>query len=201
MFHCIRSASRLAIGLAMFVVAFFLVCASPGCQTVGPSNRFDRKTATLDNPSPVTLDIADDDKRGTASGVGPAGWTTIKPDVIERFQSGATQRDLFLTVKPDGTRQLNLSSGTDFGGEGFHYESGDVKVDVAKFNTSASSPLGMTTEQLKVWAAVSTNYTAENAELLKHEYDQVHETIKDLAPTMDNLIQALIKAGTGGAVP
>lgn len=188
---------RWAVAFGIIMAVAFLGVAMGGCQTVGPSNRFDRKTAALDNPSPVTLDIADDDKRGTASGVGPAGWTTIKSDVIERFQTGSTQRDLFVTKKPDGTVQLNLSSGTDVSAKGVQYDASTGLVKIDEFSTSASGPITAHNAAYDKLVAYFQSLSSDQLDALKAE----QATIQAVAPTAANVIDAIIKAATSGAVP
>lgn len=110
-----------------------------GCQQVGPRAKIDRQTTDLESPSPVTLQIEDADKKGVASGTGPARFTSITEGEIQTMQSGTTPRDLFVRL-PDGT-QVNLSSGSDISAEGVEFDPTTGAFKVRRFSTSASEPI------------------------------------------------------------
>lgn len=198
MFPRIRSASRLVIGLAMFAVGFLLVGFSPGCQSVDtPHNSFDRGGATLDNPSPVTLHIQDNDKVGTTSGVGPSRWTSITGDEIQTLQTGSTPRDFFLAILPDGTKKFNLSSGTDVVAKGVEINAATGDVKIAEFGTNASEPIRAHNEAFDKLVAYWTSLPQIQKDALVAEMDAA----KVIAPTAANMIDAIVKALTGGVAP
>lgn len=122
----------------------FLLCmvVQGGCSQNDIGSRIEADKGgrpKLTNPSPVTLTIEDQDKRGVANGTGPARFTSITGDEVQTFQTGTTPRDLFLKL-PDGS-QVNLSSGTDINAEGLEFNPKTGAFKVAKFGTQASEPL------------------------------------------------------------
>lgn len=159
-----------------------------GCQNVGPSAGFTREGAHLMTPSPVTLDIQDNDKRGTASGVGPARFTSITQNEVQTMQTGTTPRDLFFVKDKEGVVRFNLSSGTDIQAEGLDFDvtTGSFRVD--KFGTSSSEPLRAGNEAydrlVAYWAALSADQKeARLAEI---------EALKVTAPELADLILGIV---------
>jgi len=153
----------LAALIGLLLAATLLVLLA-GCQQVGPRSDITRATTTLENGSPVTLQIEDADKKGVASGVGPARYTSITQDEVQTFQTGTTPRDLFLVKQPDGTLRFNLSSGTDIQAEGLEFDAATGGFRVAKFGTSASEPLRAANEAydrlVAWWKALSADQRA-----------------------------------------
>lgn len=187
----IRMIKVLTIGLMLAA----LFAGAGGCQTVGPKNTFDRGGATLQNPSPVTLDIQDNDKRGTASGVGPSRWTSVTGDEVQTLQTGSTPRDLFFK---NDKLQFNLSSGTDISASGLEYDPATGSLKIANFSTIASTPTRATNEAYDRLVAYFQSLSKDQLEALKAE----QATVQAVAPTAANVIQAIINAAmTGGAVP
>jgi hypothetical protein len=127
--------------VSLISVAILCVCGF-GCSQNDIGSNFGADAQgrpKLVNPSPVTLTIEDQDKRGVANGVGPARFTSITAEEVQTFQSGTTPRDLFVKL-PDGS-QINLSSGTDINAEGLAFNPKTGEFKVAKFGTQASEPL------------------------------------------------------------
>lgn len=152
--HPIRPALVLSLALSLLAA----------CQQVGPRSKIDRDKTDLENASPVTLQIEDADKKGVASGVGPARFTSITEGEVQTFQTGTTPRDLFLLKLPDGTLRFNLSSGTDIQAEGLEFDATTGGFKVAKFGTSASEPLRAGNEAydrlVAWWTALSADQRA-----------------------------------------
>lgn len=197
MFNRLRSASRLLVGLLMFGYAFMSGLLG-GCQSVDtPTNTFDRGGATLKNPSPVTLDIQDDEKRGTASGVGPARWTSITGEQLQTFQTGSTPRDVWVRKSPDGTLQFNLSSGTDVTAEGIEFDQSKGVFKIAKFGTNASEPIRAGNEAFDKLVDYWKSLPQTQKDALVAQMD----TIKAAYPSMESVLSGLIKALTGGVFP
>jgi hypothetical protein len=137
-----RNVNTLPPGGGPLLALALLACVGMiGCQNVGPENTITRDNTTLRNGSPVTLQIEDHDKKGIASGVGPARFTSITQDEVQTMQTGTTPRDLFLAKLPDGTIRFNLSSGTDIQAEGVTFDAAAGSFRVDRFGTSASEPL------------------------------------------------------------
>lgn len=102
--------------------------------------------ATLDAPSPVSISIVDKQKSGTASGTGPARFTSVTGEGVQTLQTGTVPRDLFLQL-PDGTK-LNLSTGTDISAEGLTFDPKSGAFAVKKFSTITSEPVRAANEGL-----------------------------------------------------
>ncbi len=164
-----------------------------GCQGIGPSVGITRSDTKLEAASPVTLQIEDADKKGTANGVGPARYTSITEDRVETMQTGTTPRDLWLRKLPDGTFQFNLSSGTDIQAEGLEFDPVTGGVRVAKFGTSASEPIRASNEAYDRLVEFWKSLTQAQRDALAAEMD----TIKSVAPTAANVLEQLIKAFAG----
>jgi hypothetical protein len=159
-----------------------------GCQNVGPENTITRDNTTLRNGSPVTLQIEDADKKGIASGVGPARFTSITQDEVQTMQTGTTPRDLFLAKLPDGTIRFNLSSGTDIQAEGVTFDAAAGSFRVDRFGTSASEPLRAGNEAydrlIVYWASLTeAQKQARLAEI---------EAMKVTAPELADLILGIV---------
>ena len=174
-----------------------LFAGAGGCQTVGPSNRFDRNQAALDNPSPVTLDLQNNDQRVTASGVGSAQFTTVTNDTVQTQQTGVTPRSVFVRLMPDGTRQVNVNSGTDIQAKGIRVNPQTGEVSIDEVGTIASAPTKAQNEAYDRLVAYFQSLSNDQLEALKAE----QATVQAVAPTAANVIDAIIKAMTSGAVP
>jgi len=174
--------STVTLGMASFAMLM------SGCQNVGPENTITRDNTTLRNGSPVTLQIEDADKKGIASGVGPARFTSITQDEVQTMQTGTTPRDLFLAKLPDGTIRFNLSSGTDIQAEGVTFDAAAGSFRVDRFGTSASEPLRAGNEAydrlIVYWASLTeAQKQARLAEI---------EAMKVTAPELADLILGIV---------
>lgn len=174
--------STVTLGMASFAMLM------SGCQNVGPENTITRDNTTLRNGSPVTLQIEDADKKGIASGVGPARFTSITQDEVQTMQTGTTPRDLFLAKLPDGTIRFNLSSGTDIQAEGVTFDATAGSFRVDRFGTSASEPLRAGNEAydrlIVYWASLTeAQKQARLAEI---------EAMKVTAPELADLILGIV---------
>lgn len=158
------------------------------CQQIGPKHTFDRGGATLDTPSPVTLDIQDNDKRGTATGVGPARWTSITEGEVQTFQTGSTPRDMWVKKNPDGTVQFNLSSGTDVRAKGVEFDAATGSFKLGEMNLSASEPIRAGNEAYDRLVAYWTTLSKEQKEA--HLADV--EALKVTAPELADLILGIV---------
>jgi len=184
----VRFRHAAAVTRALRPAAAVLAAAAiaAGCQQVGPRASIDRARTDLESPSPVTLQIEDDAKKGVASGVGPARYTSITADEIQTIQSGTTPRDLWVQTH-DGTK-VNLSSGSDIIAEGLEYDPATGLVKIRRFSTSASEPIRAGNEALDRlvawWAALSADQReARLAELRAAE---------NIAPDVRDLIVGLL---------
>jgi hypothetical protein len=129
----------MCVGIVLMLGVLFL---SSGCEKnkIGGSFSTDPNgRPNINNPSPVTLTIEDEFKKGTANGIGPARYTSISDSTVETFQTGTTPRDLTLSL-PNGAR-LNLSSGTDIQMTELSYSPETGAISVGSFGTNASEPL------------------------------------------------------------
>lgn len=168
-------------GLRILTLIAMSVLAG-GCQLPGPRTSIDRARTAIASGSPVTVQIEDDSKKGVASGVGPARYTSITEDEIQTMQSGTTPRDLYFKL-PNGT-QLNLSSGSDINVEGMEYTPSTGTLKVKRFSTSSSEPLRAGNEAydrlVAWWQALSADQRAVRiAEI---------EAAADLAPDLKDFI-------------
>lgn len=169
--------------------------AMTGCaqRDVGSSIRSDAQgRPALVNPSPVTLTIEDDVKKGVANGPGPARFTSITADEVQTFQSGTTPRDMYVAL-PNGAK-INLSSGTDIVAEGLEFDPAAGSFKVAKFATTASESLRAGNEAydrlVTYWAARDqASKEAILAEL---------KTLEASANVAGGVLAGLIKALTTG---
>lgn len=179
------------------LAALAALCPLQACQTIGPQVGVTRNDTKLSAASPVTLQIEDADKKGIANGVGPARYTSITDELLETMQSGTTPRDLWFRKLPDGTFQFNLSSGADFAAKGLEFSpvTGALKVD--EFSTSASEPLRAGNEAYDKMVGYWTSMTQAQKDALLAEMD----TVKAVAPTAGNVLQALIQAFSPIPVP
>lgn len=172
-----------------------LVCASffgvAACQPVGPTASISRKKTDLASPSPVTLQIEDDAKKGVASGVGPAKYTFIGPDGIQSMQTGSTPRELWAKMA-NGT-ELQLSSGSDISIEGLTYDPATNALTVRKFGTSASEPLRAGNEAYDRLVSYWQTLSAEQRQARMADL----EAIKAVTPTAANLISEVVRVLAG----
>lgn len=185
-----RSTHYATRALVILAVIFLIltIFGLAGCQNVGPKHTFDRGGATLDTPSPVTLDIQDDDKRGTATGVGPARWTSITEGEVQTFQTGSTPRDMWVKKNPDGTLQFNLSSGTDVRAKGVEFDATTGSFKLGEMDLSASEPIRAGNEAYDRLVAYWTSLSADQKEA--HLADV--EALKVTAPELADLILGIV---------
>jgi hypothetical protein len=152
-----------------------LVCLTGGCTNLNPiGNRITQKmdNTLVENGSPVTLTIADGAKSGTATGTGPARFTSITESEIQTIQTGTVPRDLWVKLLPDGTRQFNLSTGTDIRAKDVKVNPVTGEISIGEFSTIASEPLRAANEGL----------------------DRFIEIVKTLAPEQRQAIVAQLEA-------
>jgi len=128
--------TRIALPFSAVLLALVAGCSQP---TVGSTATYgDTKLA---NPSPVTLHIEDADKQGTASGVGPARYTSIHDSNVETFQTGTVPRDFFVKKNPDGSFQATASTGSDVRLENVKYDAKTGSFTIGSLSTITSEPL------------------------------------------------------------
>lgn len=187
-FRGISTARRVVVAIAIVCALVTLAGALGACQQVGPKHSFDRGGSTLDTPSPVTLDIQDDSKRGTATGVGPARWTSITEGEVQTFQTGTTPRDMWVRKTPDGAVQFNLSSGSDVVAQNVEFDAVTGTFKVGAFSTNASEPVRAGNEAydrlVAYWTSLSDDQKAARlAEV---------EALKVTAPELADLILGIV---------
>lgn len=173
---------------ALAIVLIAGLATLTACQNVGPKHTFDRGGATLDTPSPVTLDIQDNDKRGTATGVGPARWTSITEGEVQTFQTGSTPRDMWVKKNPDGTLQFNLSSGTDVRAKGVEFDATTGSFKLGEMDLSASEPIRAGNEAYDRLVAYWTSLSADQKEARLADV----EALKVTAPELADLILGIV---------
>lgn len=182
---------------ALLVLLGAVICATisalvmTGCQPVGPKASITRDSTELASTSPVTLQIEDADKKGVASGIGPARYTSITGDEVQTFQTGTTPRDLWLELRPDGTRKLNLSSGTDIQIEGLTVDPESGAIAVAKFGTSSSDPIRAGNEAYDRLVAYWTSLSEAQKEARLAEIDALKVTAPEIAEFILKTISGL----------
>lgn len=186
--YAVSLAARVWAGVLAFVFLIILATWGIGCSPVGPRAKFTRADASIETPSPVTLDIADDDKRGTATGTGPARYTSITGAEVSTFQSGTTPRDLFVRLLPDGSRQINLSSGTDIIAEGVEFDAGSGSFKVRKFGTTSSEPLRAGNE---AYDRLVTYWRALSADQREARIAEIR-AVESIAPDVRDMLIALL---------
>lgn len=156
----------------LLVFAFAALLLAPGCTRVGSKWSSDRDGRPIvENGSPVTLQIEDADKKGTANGIGPARFTSITEGEVQTMQTGTIPRDLWLKL-PNGA-QFNLSSGTDIYAEGVAFNPSTGSFNVKVFGTSASEPLRAHNEGLATWSAYLNHLASMSVEARKAELDAI----------------------------
>lgn len=198
MFHRIRSASRLVIGLAMFAVGFLLVGFSPGCQSVDtPHATFDRGGSTVNTPSPVILDSTDDSGRITSAGVGPSSFTSITEKQIQTFRNGSVPRDIFIKKSPDGSWQASASAGDNVRLSGVEIDPSSGVIKIANLAADTAEPIRAHNEAFDKL----TDYWKSLPEDQKQARLGDLEAIKAAYPSMESVLSGLIKALTGGVAP
>ncbi len=185
-----RSTHYATRALVILAVIFLIltIFGLVGCQNVGPKHAFNRDGSKLETPSPVTLDIQDDDKRGTATGVGPARYTNISENAVETFQTGTVPRDMWVKKAADGTVQFNLSSGSDVVAQDVEFNPATGAFTVGTFSTNASTPLQAHNEAYDRLVSYWTALAAEQKEA--HIADL--EAMKETAPQLANLILGIV---------
>lgn len=129
--------SRLNV-LAAVIAVGSIVAFSPGCQAVGSRLTTTGTGADVRTGTPNTLTMTDADGQWTANTTGPAGWTAINADGIERFHEGSTPRELYYDR---ASGRLVLSSGTDIRATGVVVDPTVGTISIGEFATSASEPI------------------------------------------------------------
>ena len=164
--------ARFLAWVVLLVVLLALTILSTGCTRVGSKWSSDRDGRPIvENGSPVTLQIEDADKKGTANGIGPARFTSITEGEVQTMQTGTVPRDLWLKL-PNGA-QFNLSSGTDIMAEGVTFNPATGAFSVKTFGTSASDPLKAHNEGLATWSQYLNHLASMSVEARKAELDAI----------------------------
>jgi hypothetical protein len=133
--------ARIAVAVCA-LDAILLLCLLGGCAAPAViGERAEFGTTKLSNPSPVTLHIEDADKQGTASGTGPARYTSIGDGRVETFQTGTVPRDFHVTRKPDGTIEATGSTGSDVRLENLKFDPKTGALQIGSLSTVTSEPL------------------------------------------------------------
>lgn len=128
-----------------------IAIALSGCSMPNPVGGRVTQSAgdvALDSPGPNTLTIVDGAKSGSATGAGPARYTSITEGQVQTIQTGTVPRDLFVRVAPDGSKQFNLSTGTDIQAKGLKFDTLTGNLSIAEFSTLTSEPLRAANEGL-----------------------------------------------------
>lgn len=186
--------SGLMLGLLVGAMLLLALLPLAGCgqKDIGGAFSNDKAgRAQITNPSPVTLQIEDADKKGIANGPGPARFTSITADQVQTFQSGTTPRDMFLQL-PDGTK-LNLSSGTDIAVKGLDFNPKTGSIKVAEFGTNSSEPLRAGNEAYDRLVA----YWNSRDEASKQAILAELQTVEAVAPVAAGVVGELIKILAG----
>jgi len=166
------------------------VLSTLGCAAkIGSQSDFDSTKSSLTNGSPVVLDIRDSDKSGTASGVGPARYTSITKEHVQTMQSGTVPRDVFATVLPDGSVQFNLSSGSDIRASGVEFNPETKALKVAEFSTLTSDQLKAHNEAYDRLVAYWSSRDEASKQAILAQLDTIKSVSSDIVP--------LIKAALG----
>ena len=188
-----RSLSNATRWLYLLAALFLLltIMSLTGCQNVGPKHTFDRGGATLDTPSPVTLDIADNDKRGTATGVGPARWTSITEGEVQTFQTGTVPRDMWVKKAADGAVQFNLASGTDVVAQDVKFDPATGAFSVGTFSTNASTPLQAHNEAYDRLVAYWTSLSEDQKQARLADVEALKVTAPELADLILGIVSGL----------
>jgi len=185
-----QSLRRISFTVATFIVATGLT----GCgqRDIGSSIKSDAQgRPELVNPSPVTLTIEDDVKKGVANGPGPARFTSITADEVQTFQTGTTPRDMYVSL-PSGAK-INLSSGTDITAEDVEFNSATGEFKIKKFGTSASEPIRAGNEAYDRLVA----YWATRDQASKEAILAELKTIEASSPVVAGVLGDIIKLLSG----
>lgn len=189
----LRTGHRILIAVGVIAGLALLVVAGVGCQSVGEQKHsFDRGGATLEKPSPVTLDIQDNDKRGTVTGLGPARWTSITEGEVQTFQSGSTPRDMWVKKTPDGAVQFNLSSGTDVSAKGVEFDAASGSFKLGELNLSATAPLEVSVAALDQWRQRLINLDQAERDVAIKQAEAFADTIQAAMPEVAAIIRTAI---------
>lgn len=178
---------QLTFSLALI---FAMLCEACSPPMIGSKADFDATKSSISNGSPVTLDIRDKDKSGTASGVGPARYTSITADHIQTMQSGTVPRDVYVEIKADGTIKTNLSSGSDITGKGVEYDPKAGTFKIAEFSTLTSDPLKAHNEAYDRLSA----YWASRDQASKDAILAQIDALKSSAPGFFDVLKAALTA-------
>lgn len=181
---------RHIVSFALASLAAAVLCTFGCAAKIGSQSDFDSTKSSITNGSPVVLDIRDADKSGTASGVGPARYTSITGDHVQTMQSGTIPRDVFATVNADGSIQFNLSSGSDISAKGVEFNPATKALKVAEFSTLTSEPLRAHNEAYDRLVA----YWASRDEASKQAILAQLDTIKSISSDIVPLIKAALGA-------
>lgn len=192
MFISAIARGRLAACFCVLVLLAIVVALS-ACQQVGARARVDRDKTDLESPSPVTLQIEDDGKKGLANGIGPAKYTSITEGAIEMMSTGSTQREVWAKRNPDGTLQVQLSSGTDINADGVEYNPLTGAIKIKRFGTSASEPIRAGNEAYDRLVAYWETLTQAQKEARLADL----EAIKESVPTLAGMVTEIVKMFAG----
>lgn len=151
-----------------------------GCTSgIGSGTLYERDKTTITNGSPVTLNIQDADKIGTAVGTGPARYTSLNDKGLQTLQTGTVPRDAVLHM-PDGSKFV-LSSGTDLNIEGVSFDPESKKVSIGKLSTVTSEPIRAGNEAYDRLAAVWINLNNAQKEAVLAQVEAIRVTSPEIA--------------------
>lgn len=176
------------------ILIVFALCGF-GCSIPNPVGGSSTQTidgSQIDAPSPVTLSIVDKNKAGTASGTGPARFTSVTGEGVQTLQTGTVPRDLFLQL-PDGTK-LNLSTGTDINAEGLKFNPQTGSFEVAKFSTVTSEPIRASNEGLDRLIQIINTLTPAQKEAQLAYFDSQAKVAEGITKAV---LEAVIAGLTG----
>jgi hypothetical protein len=178
---------RMSLIIVTVAAIAFLGCAG---KQVGPhvedaggvAGSFEQNT-----PSPNVLSITDADKRGHATGTGPAQYTSLNADGLQTMKTGSTPREVYFDRD---TGRFVISSGADINAEGIEFDAATGSLRVEKFGTSSSEPIRALNEALDrlvpAWVAMTDA-----------ERDAVIAESNNIRSSFGDILAAALKAATG----
>lgn len=180
--------------VVLMVVLVCTLCACVSNNPVGPRMTQDASKVSYENPSPVTLTISDGDKIGSATGTGPARFTSITNGKLQTLQTGSVPRDMFIELRPDGTKQFNLSTGTDIRAKGFKWDPVTGALSLDEFSTVTSEPLRAANEGLDRFIEIVRVLTPAQRDVLISQFEAQRDAATGIAKAG---FQAVIDAMKG----
>lgn len=186
---------------SVLAVVLVIVCAGlAACGTQNPiGNRVTQgmDRAMVENGSPVTLTIADGAKSGTATGTGPARFTSITESEIQTIQSGTVPRDLWIKLLPDGTRQFNLSTGTDIRARDVKVNPATGEISIGEFSTVTSEPIRAANEGLDRFIEIVKTLAPEQRQAIIAQFEAQRDAATGIAKAGFQAIIDAIKHSAG----